>query len=453
MSRRPAHPVVSAILPRALPVALGLLLLAGCTRLPERRVPATPAPVAGGSADVISIRVLGGDSPALDAHIAAFYEAYPHYRVRKLRPPPGVGWGEFARLHIQEGNVDVIAGPSPALVAEGLLLPLDPLVQASGFDLGGLGEAVDQLREAGQLYALPYAASPVVVAYNRERFASAGVPLPRPGWTWEEFREAAARTARAGGEGYWGFVTDEPALAVQLWLEGRTGGRWETAGEAEVREALAFFHSLVFSDGAVPPVPAPEDAGRSTGGTGAGGGGSVPAWEVFFAGRAAMILADLTFLLSQSRGPGLRGGALDWDVAPLPVHPGEEPVIWAAPFLYGIAATSPQPEAAWNFVRFAAGPEGAVAMARAGYLPLYRSPEVRAAWFEQQPAPPPGTETLFTGRWSLAGGGQASAAETWRILHTATARVLSGASSPAEAAAAFRAEMDQVLAGAGAPSR
>jgi len=95
----------------------------------------------------------------------------------------------------------------------------------------------------------------------------------------------------------------------------------------------------------------------------------------------------------------LQSGTADIDVAPTPVSPGTAARTLATPQTIAIAAGTEQAEAAWRFVHFAAGPEGAVAVARSGSLPLHRSPDVRSAWFDRQPSPPPGTEALFGSTW------------------------------------------------------
>lgn len=417
-----------------LPLALcSVLLLTACGKVPVRQAnPTTPgAGVSPG--ETVTIRVFGSGGPAVDAAIAAFQTKHPHYRVEKVPYSPGEGRPlDVLRRRIAEGAVDVVPVQDPVgLVNENLVLPLDPLIQKTGFDTKRLGPVLDQFRLDGTLYEMPYNLSPVVILYNKALFQQAGVPEPQAGWTWDQFREAALKLTRGAGETkQWGFA---PNLGddnlVRGWLAARTrNGNLLEVDERSLAEGLAFFNTLTFSDQSMPPAPAQ---------------GSRPSTRVYFEeGKAAMGLMPIStvgFLSKLIEFP--------WGVAPFPTSPGQAPHAMAYPNSYAIAATTKQPDAAFQFISFLAEPEGAAAMARAGGFPLLRSDEVKEAWFEQQPAPPPGTQFAFAINLSVAPrvtGTDTPPGKRMAALNRLLGQTLSGSQAVDQALEEYRREIGRI---------
>ena len=72
--------------------------------------------------------------------------------------------------------------------ARDVLEPLGPRLEASSvLQLEDLfPQAVDAFRFGGELICLPQNISSLVVYYNRDLFAAAGVPEPAAGWSWDD---------------------------------------------------------------------------------------------------------------------------------------------------------------------------------------------------------------------------------------------------------------------------
>ena len=83
-------------------------------------------------------------------------------------------------------------------VANGLALPLDRFLDASGDRADFLPDILRDVTFGGQLYALPYMMRPIADAYNLNLFESAGAPLPN---TWNEMVEVVRRLNRVDAEG------------------------------------------------------------------------------------------------------------------------------------------------------------------------------------------------------------------------------------------------------------
>ncbi len=74
------------------------------------------------------------------------------------------------------------------------LRDLTPFVRQDHLDLSTYYPNVLNLARRGEhLYALPADFTPMMLYYNKRLFDKAGVPYPKDGWTWEDFRQACRR--------------------------------------------------------------------------------------------------------------------------------------------------------------------------------------------------------------------------------------------------------------------
>jgi multiple sugar transport system substrate-binding protein len=109
------------------------------------------------------------------------------------------------RTEIASGNAPDIVGPVGIRGANeflGLWLDLQPLVDATGYDLGQYDEAtVEFYREDGGLTGIPFAVFPSVIYFNRDLFDEAGLDYPPQAygepyadgdpWDWNKVEELA----------------------------------------------------------------------------------------------------------------------------------------------------------------------------------------------------------------------------------------------------------------------
>jgi len=372
---------------KAVALLLTATMLVACSKAPPAEAPATAAPadpaLAQGAGGVTTIRVLSFDH-RLESLISAYHAKYPLDRVKTINPlsdsAGSVNVGEVASEMIERGEIDVLSHPLMTHVKAGQILPLDPLIQKEGFDLTPFGPALESLRYEGKLYQLPYSVYPEIIAFNKAMLEEAGLTPPTQGWTWDDLRAMAQKlTHGEGDQRIWGFAPETPERAVSLFVSQGGGHR----DEQPVKDAFQLFGTLTQVDQSV-PKPKRHSAGAPF------------TYDPSFVNRkAAMTLIGAGDLLTLFE----RRESFPIDVAPVPVRPGGRPYGYAMPESFGIAATSPNQDAAWRFVQFVAGPEGAALLAKAGSVPIYNTPAVRAAWFEQQPPPPPNSEFLFETSW------------------------------------------------------
>ena len=237
--------------------------------------------------------------------------------------------------------------------ASGVLSPVQPLLDASDvIDQGDFATAaLDAFRFDGEeLTCMPQNVSSLVTYYNVDLFDAAGVPLPRPGWTWDNFLSAAEALT---GEGRYGVGTEPSLIRVAPFVWSAGGDVVDDADDptrltldtGPARRGLDFFLDLQTVHGVAPPDREEQ---------------SQDSESRFLAGTLGM------YLNSRKSVPTLRTiEDFTWDVAPLPVAPGGEPATILHGDAYCVADTG-RVDDAWRFVEFANSVAGQQILARSG---------------------------------------------------------------------------------------
>ena len=246
-----------------------------------------------------------------------------------------------------------------AFAAQWVLEPLGPYLARSAVihEADFYPQALEPFRWNGLLVCLPQNVSSLVVYYNKDLFAAAGLPFPADDWERDDFLAAAiALTRDLDGDGR----ADQHGLGVEpslvraapfIWeqrgqIAGRRPLRWDlTVNTPRVAAAVQWLVDLQVKYHVVPD--AVEEASESS-------------ESRFLNGRLAM------FVNSRRGVPTYRESAsFDWDVAPLPSYRGRRINILHSD-AYCLAAAAPDKAAAWAFIEFANSPAGQEIMAASG---------------------------------------------------------------------------------------
>ncbi|MGW4365967.1 ABC transporter substrate-binding protein [Nocardia takedensis] len=223
----------------------------------------------------------------------------------------------------------------------------------------------DTFTYQGGQYALPEQWSGVFLYYNRELCARAGVRPPGrwdAPWTFDEFLDATkALTHR---DERWGFVDAWVPYFSAACFSMNNGAPWFVPPVSPTRANLAdprFAAGFQFyADLAVRHRVAPRPVDQQ----------SMSAPDLFRNGRAAMALGG-HWLYSEFAGDDRD---IDLTVLPVGPHGGPGAITDVGCTGLAIAADSPRIEQAWEFVKFATGPEGQAIVARSGlFVPVLRS--------------------------------------------------------------------------------
>ena len=238
-------------------------------------------------------------------------------------------------------------------------LPLDGLADAAGFDLEPFGRRLARFTVGGRLFALPHHDVPHLFLYNAELLQRAGLPLPRPDWTWDEFFGYCRRCAAAGMH------------PINAWCP----GPWEVALVAEqlgasrdhldpVREAVSFVRDWR-AQGWTAPDPVPDWA-----------------FGQFLDGGCVFFIMQYGHSAGLFRDPRFR--PFPWGVAPVPrFRRSDPPVRYWCHYALQVPGTAADPTAAFQVAQgiLTHGP-----VPELDDLPAYRTPQAMAAW-RAQPLP------------------------------------------------------------------
>jgi multiple sugar transport system substrate-binding protein len=104
----------------------------------------------------------------------------------------------------------------------------------------------------GKTYGLPWIAQPVVLYYNPDLFSAAGVNPPDDSWTWDTFKEAAAKLTNKDNGVYGTAFNDWPPIQMFIW---QAGGEVITADlkscpidSEEAIQGAEFYGDIIFNE-------------------------------------------------------------------------------------------------------------------------------------------------------------------------------------------------------------
>jgi multiple sugar transport system substrate-binding protein len=275
------------------------------------------------------------------------------------------------------------------LAERGVLEPLGPRAEAAGAVrlVDFYPQALEAFRQQGSVVCLPQNVSSLVVYYNRRLFQEAGLAAPHAGWTWDDMLAAArALTRDADRDGR----PEVHGLGLEPTFARLAPFVWQAGGEVvdnvqrphaltlhteAAKTGLRYALTLRRLHGVTPSLQEVRSEDLET---------------RFARGQLGMLLHSrrLTASLREVKG-------LDWDVAPLPVHPQrKQPVSLLHADAYCMAKASKVKDAALRFVQFALSKEGAAQLAKSGRtVPSRRSVAESAAFLDA--SRPPASASVF----------------------------------------------------------
>jgi ABC-type glycerol-3-phosphate transport system substrate-binding protein len=305
--------------------------LAGCSHVPDEG-PVTITYFCFQQSPVEAIEPLA--RAFMEEHPGVMIRLVPYYDV--LRENPGYITADMIRRIARA--TDTFAwfsdGIQYPLAPEGVVLPLEPLMDAAGRQ--ALDDfppaALDLFRRDGKLYGLPQVINPMVVYYDPAAFDETGLPYPHIGWTWDEFLQDAVTLTVRDGERVtrYGFADPFAAFTMAALAGQRVDRLVDAAKEPPelhlddpgVGEALAWYTALWRDYGA---MPEPSE------------------------GRTVVDLRRAAMWIDQ---------ALDWpensarglEVAALPENGRASGALFASG--YYVSAGCAHPEAAWQWIEY-----------------------------------------------------------------------------------------------------
>lgn len=292
--------------------------------------------------------------------IRAFEDSHPDVQVEVVSYPDAYYDQKMQARLLGGRQTDVFLcrtiGSLHQLYEYGIAQPLDSLMEQYGHDLQG-EQLLEQMRFDGEQYGVPYRTDHYVLLYNCDLFDKAGIPYPKQQMTWEQVYALAQQLQQ-------GLSADEYAMMalpmdIQWLAAGRNGDYSSAENIRQISEWMVCMQQAhcmpQYSDAIARDIQQ----------------------QCFELGKYGMYIGGtwyLNYLMTD-----YRAGRFDfrWGVTEAPVwaedQKSSETVIQTG---MGICRSSQQQELAWEFIRFAAGAEGAKIMAAEQMMPAYLDSEV-----------------------------------------------------------------------------
>ena len=257
------------------------------------------------------------------------------------------------------------------LVQKNAIIPLDDYISADGVDLSKYAGATDQVVVDGKLYELPFRNDFWVLFYNKDIFDAAGVDYPTNDMTWDEYDELARKvTDTSFGSQVYGTHYHTWRSTVQLCavLDGKHSildGNYDF---------MKPYYEMVLNqekDGVCRKYTDLKTEGLHYSAAFSGG-------DVAMLNMGSWFIATMmTNLASGEYDSSLCG---NWGIVKYPHAEGVEPGSTLGT-ITGLSVTtaSDTPDAAWDFVKWVSGEEGAAVMASSGNFPAIMTDEVKTA--------------------------------------------------------------------------
>lgn len=324
---------------------------------PASQPPASASAVAsGGLSGTLSIAYWNYGPAAETGNQAiadGFMAANPGVTVT-ITPVAGENWGGYyanlATLIASGEKPDIAFTASEGikfLAENGLVVPVNSYLDSAA-ETTLKDDIAPALLESfgfqGETTAIPNGWNNMVVYYNKQLFADAGLPEPTADWDWAKFKETAkALTKDTDGDGatdQYGFTwaSNEIFPGILPWVANADGNLVNddvsaaTANSPEVTEAVSYLKALL--DEGIAAAPSPM--------------GDI--FTAFQNGSVAMF--------GGGRWPSatlLGNGFTDWDIQLYPTGKTYRTVAGAAG--YAILTSAPDPELAWQLQRYTVSPE------------------------------------------------------------------------------------------------
>ena len=302
----------------------------------------------------------------LDPAIEAYNKQSDIAEVRVTYFPPTEYADKILASFSSKTQFDVLGvngiGPYGQYQDKNLLVDLSTYVKDSNVDTSVYGNVFEQSNTSG-IFGLPYRQSVWLLFVNPDIFAKAGLEVPKEQLTWTEYRELAKKLT-VEGETYGGLLgMDNWVLMQQL------GGSVMDDNTSIIRQSLELWKAID-EDGTHVPFAEKLELGQNAGSLFKTDPANIAMFQNGTWGVAA---------LNTAMGKGEL--PFKYTVMPMPVPDGAKD--YTAPsgmnFL-SVSSTSKNPEAAYDFIKFMCGAEGAGIIADYGTLTAYSDDAVQAKY-------------------------------------------------------------------------
>jgi multiple sugar transport system substrate-binding protein len=299
-----------------------------------------------------------GDEKIYNDAVARFNKRYPNVKVQNNFTQV-VNWGDY----INKIQASIASGDAPDIIniaTEGVEYGLNKKLYLSLNNYIKQDQSVQSLlndvspallkgfTKDGQTYLLPNNWNTMLVYYNKDLFAKAGIQRPSDNWTWQDFLTIAKKlTSGQGGNKVYGFGIPTYTFAYMPWIYSNNSStasddlKQPTLDAPGTVEAIQFISDLVFKDKVAP---------NPTGGD---------PTSLFQAGKIAMTAAPANLAATLASNKNLK-----YDVLPMPSNKSNTNVFGAAGF--AMYSQSQNKDLSWELLKELASQDTQKAWAASG---------------------------------------------------------------------------------------
>lgn len=327
------------------------------------------------------------------------------------------------------------------LVQKNAILSLDDYIKNDGVDLAKYAGATDQVTVDGSLYELPFRNDFWVVFYNKDVFDRAGVAYPTNDMTFEEY-DALARslTDTTFGSQVYGAHYHTWRSAVQLFgvLDGK-----HSILDGEYSFLRPYYEMVLNqeADGVTRKYSDLKTEGLHYSAAFSGG-------DVAMLNMGSWFIATMISKLQSGEYDSSLCG--NWGMVKYPHAEGVEAGSTLGTITgIAIAAATDTPDAAWDFVKFVSGEDGAAVMASSGNFPAIMTDEVKntIAGMEGFPTDAQSKDALNVSNLYLEVPYGDKVSEINSVLDSYHGSIMTGEMTIDDGIAAMNSEVEKILAG------
>lgn len=344
-------------------------VLVGCGGSPTSGSAATSGSSAGstaGGSEQVTIKVANWDNTSNDSVtnvVKAFEAENPNIKVEIIDIPSADYTTKLSVMLNGGSDLDAFlikdADTTKSLVDKGQLADLTDRIAADSVDLAAYNGLAENFKFNDKNYAMPFRTDYYVMFYNKDIFDAAGVAYPSNDWTWKDFEETAKKlTSGEGSNKIYGAYLHTWQACVESW--GIQDGKHTIMDYQTGYDFFKPYYEMALrmqNDGTI------QDFGTLK-------SGNIHYSGPFPQGTVGMLPIGTYFMATMIQKINDGESSINWGIATLP-HPDGVEAGWTVGSTTPIAinAASKKQDAAWEFVKFATGEEGAMEVAKTGTIP------------------------------------------------------------------------------------
>jgi len=302
--------------------------------------------------------------PMIDAYVAK----HPNVSIEFVNIPANEYSQKLAIMLAAGDDSDLISVKDmpmyASMVGKSQLEPLDAYIKKDKVDLKQYSGVTDQIAVNKSLFALPYRSDIWILYYNKDLFDKAKVAYPTNDMTWDQYAALARKVSSGSG------VDRVYGTHYHIWRSTKQLPSVQDGKNSIITTDYSFmkpYYDLVL--GLQKDKTIMDFASLKVGNMHYSG--------LWYNEQIAMMPMGSWFIGTLISKIKAGDADMKWGIAKLP-HPKGVKAGTTAGTITSLAinAKAPNKAAAWDFVKFYCGAEGAAILAKVGSLPAIRTPAV-----------------------------------------------------------------------------